>query len=63
MDGKGVNHVKMTGEVPTAMDLPSGCVFHTRCPYANERCSREIPKLLDNGDTKTACFAVEEGRI
>ncbi len=63
MDGKGVSHVKMSGEVPTAMDLPSGCVFHTRCPYANDRCKREIPKLQDNGDTKTACFAVEEGRI
>lgn len=59
----GVNHVKMSGEVPTAMDLPSGCVFHTRCPYANERCKREVPKLSENGDTQTACFAVEEGRI
>ncbi|WP_025898031.1 ABC transporter ATP-binding protein [Sneathiella glossodoripedis] len=63
MDGSGVNHVKMSGEVPTAMDLPSGCVFHTRCPYANDRCKREIPKLKDNGDTQTACFAVEEGRL
>ncbi len=63
IDGSGVNPVKMSGEVPTAMDLPSGCVFHTRCPYAKERCSREIPALQDNGDTKTACFAVEEGRV
>lgn len=63
MDGTGVHHVKMTGEVPTAMDLPSGCVFHPRCPVANERCKREVPKLNANGDTSTACFAVEEGRI
>ncbi|MBL4739952.1 MAG: ATP-binding cassette domain-containing protein [Sneathiella sp.] len=63
MDGSGVNHIKMSGEVPTAMDLPSGCVFHPRCPYANERCRRDIPTLADNGNTKTACFAVEEGRV
>ncbi|MFT6559361.1 ABC transporter ATP-binding protein [Sneathiella sp.] len=59
-DGK---HVKMTGEVPTAMDLPEGCVFHPRCPFANDRCRKEVPKLLHNGETETACFAVEEGRI
>ncbi len=63
LDGTGVNHVKMSGEVPTAMDLPSGCVFHTRCPYADSRCKTQIPKLSDNGDTQTACFAVEENRI
>jgi len=63
IDGSGVGHVKMTGEVPTAMNLPSGCVFHPRCPYANDRCRKEIPLLQDNGDTKTACFAVEEGRM
>jgi len=61
--GHGVNHVKMTGEVPTAMDLPSGCVFHTRCPHANDRCAREIPALRDNGNTQTSCFAVEENRL
>lgn len=59
----GMGHVKMSGEVPTAMDLPSGCVFHPRCPYANERCKREIPILQSNGNTKTSCFAVEEGRL
>ncbi len=63
MDGEGVHHIKMTGEVPTAMDLPTGCVFHPRCPYANDRCKTEIPQMKDNGDTQTACFAVEEGRI
>ncbi|MCG8491834.1 MAG: ATP-binding cassette domain-containing protein [Sneathiellales bacterium] len=63
MDAKGVDHLKMTGEVPTAMDLPTGCVFHPRCPVARERCKREVPELKENGDTKTACFAVEEAWI
>jgi peptide/nickel transport system ATP-binding protein len=57
-------HLKLKGEVPTPINLPSGCVFHGRCTYANERCIREIPRLirLDSG-TQVACHAVEEGRI
>ena len=31
------------GEPPSALSPPSGCVFHTRCPYAIERCTRELP--------------------
>lgn len=33
------------GEVPSAMDIPAGCRFHDRCPYADERCRREEPEL------------------
>jgi len=56
-------HIKLKGEVPTPVNLPSGCVFHERCVNANERCPREVPVLntLDNG-TQVACHAVEEGR-
>ncbi len=63
MSEEGAGHIKMTGEVPTAMNLPSGCVFHPRCPHANDRCRKEVPDFLDNGETQTACFAVEEGRL
>lgn len=57
-------HTKLKGEVPTPIDLPSGCVFHRRCIHANGRCSREIPPLLQlDGGTKVACHAVEEGRL
>ena len=57
-------HLKLKGEVPTPIHLPSGCVFHGRCIYANERCKKEIPKLiqLDSG-TQVACHGVEEKRI
>ena len=59
-----VKHIKLKGEVPTPIDLPSGCVFHGRCLYANERCSREIPQLkrLSSG-AQVACHGVEEGRL
>jgi peptide/nickel transport system ATP-binding protein len=57
-------HLKLKGEVPTPIHLPSGCVFHGRCVYANERCIQKIPQLirLDSG-TQVACHAVEENRI
>jgi len=35
------NHIRLQGEVPTPVQLPSGCVFHGRCPYADDRCRQE----------------------
>jgi len=35
----------LRGEVPSAMNPPIGCRFHTRCPYATDLCSREEPPL------------------
>jgi oligopeptide transport system ATP-binding protein len=34
----------LTGDVPTPINPPSGCVFHTRCPLATERCRAEVPE-------------------
>ena len=57
-------HIKLQGEVPTPVNLPSGCVFHGRCPHANARCSAEIPALmLTDSGTQVACHGVEEERI
>ncbi|MAA64203.1 MAG: ABC transporter ATP-binding protein [Alteromonadaceae bacterium] len=58
------NHIRLHGEVSTPVNLPSGCVFHGRCPYANDRCRQEIPALIatDSG-SQVACHAVEEGRL
>jgi peptide/nickel transport system ATP-binding protein len=57
-------HIKLKGEVPTPINLPSGCVFHGRCLFANDRCVKEIPclNLLASG-AQVACHGVEEGRL
>lgn len=62
--GKGFQHIKLSGDVPTPIRLPSGCVFHGRCPHAASRCRHEVPKArtLESG-TVVACHGVEEGRI
>ena len=64
LGGQGFSHIRLKGEVPTPINLPTGCVFHTRCPYTDDRCRREIPALrrLANG-SQAACHALEEGRI
>src|SRR6516162_1078776 len=47
------------GEVPSAMDPPSGCVFHPRCPIAVERCKQARPQLREvRPDHWVACSEV-----
>ncbi len=41
--------ILLKGEVPSPINPPSGCVFHTRCPKAFEDCSRVLPILEDAG--------------
>lgn len=56
--------IRLSGEVPTPVNLPAGCVFHGRCPHANERCKSEVPVLKGQIDgSQVACHAVEENRI
>ena len=51
----------LEGEVPSPLKPPKGCRFHTRCPYATERCSQEMPQLTDvGGKRKVACLRYQE---
>jgi len=48
------------GDVPSPINPPSGCAFHTRCRYAMERCKVEAPKLADvGGQHQVACWLNE----
>ena len=39
----------LEGDIPSPINPPSGCKFHTRCPYATERCKQEVPVFKDHG--------------
>jgi len=48
------------GDVPSPINPPSGCAFHTRCRYAMERCKIETPQLVEVGGVhQVACFLNE----
>ena len=44
---RGEERKLLKGEIPSPVNLPSGCCFHTRCPYATERCRGERPELKE----------------
>jgi peptide/nickel transport system ATP-binding protein/oligopeptide transport system ATP-binding protein len=59
----------LQGEMPSALNPPSGCRFHTRCPFVVERCRVEVPELVSDGTGdalgdarghKVACHRVAE---
>ena len=49
--------VLLSGEVPSPLNPPSGCVFHPRCPIANDTCSVVLPELREvEPDHRAACI-------
>lgn len=57
---KGVR-IRLEGEVADPSDPPSGCYFHPRCPYAQDRCRHEEPPVRETGaDHWVACHFADE---
>ena len=51
LEDQGVERIRLKGELPSAANLPAGCVFHTRCPRKiGAICEREEPPLLSAGE-------------
>ena len=50
----------LSGEMPSPINPPSGCPFHTRCPFSENRCRTEVPRMrtIDTGH-QVACHLVE----
>ncbi|WBU61569.1 oligopeptide/dipeptide ABC transporter ATP-binding protein [Paracoccus albus] len=47
--------IPLTGELPSPMAPPSGCVFRTRCPRATAACAATVPELMGSPNHLTAC--------
>ena len=62
LDMTGRQRVPVGGEVPSPIDPPTGCTFHPRCPFADDRCRVERPAVLPIDGGSVACHGVEEGR-
>ncbi len=53
----GAEKIRLSGDVPSPVNPPSGCHFHTRCPYVMPRCLGEYPPAYSQSDTHTVkCF-------
>lgn len=58
---RAARRIALEGELPSLADLPEGCVFCTRCPYAQERCRRERPGLVEVAPGHScACLRADE---
>jgi oligopeptide/dipeptide ABC transporter ATP-binding protein len=53
--------IRLTGEVPSPLNLPNGCAFAARCPKYLDRCRDEVPELRRMAnDHQTACFLYDD---
>ena len=51
------------GEPPSPQALPSGCAFHPRCAFAIAKCVEEEPALAPVGQTRSACWVAQAGKL
>ncbi len=58
--GQTRKRIVLTGELPSPLNPPKGCVFSTRCPHAVGQCHAERPPLVELMGRKVACFEAEK---
>ncbi len=60
---RNISRIRLEGEIPSAMDIPSGCAFHNRCPEKMAKCEIIEPVLMELNDGRVvSCHLYEEVR-
>lgn len=60
---RNINRIRLEGEIPSAMDIPSGCAFHNRCPEKMAKCEIIEPGPMELNDGRVvSCHLYEEVR-
>jgi len=54
------SRIRLSGELPSPLNPPSGCTFHKRCPHMVPRCAEEQPELRPLADRQVACHQAEK---
>ena len=55
-----IERIQLKGEIPNPANPPSGCYFHERCSYCQQRCADEVPPLKILDGRLVACHRAEE---
>jgi len=57
-EDENVQPIILSGEMPSPLNPPSGCRFHTRCPEAREECALKVPGMIQEGTHRVKCHRI-----
>ncbi len=57
---RGIPLKSIKGSIPSLNEVPNGCRFSPRCPFATDKCHNEEPYLENRGDRQVACWHVDD---
>ncbi len=62
-EDKGVEKIILSGEMPSPLNPPPGCRFHTRCVEATDRCSKDVPEVRTIGTQQVKCHLYDDPSV